>query len=100
MNNLIALYGAPREVGGQFWAHMNKLITLEGGPKEVGGGFSCYSNKLISLVGSPTKIGGNLTCIDNPIYQVYKLFPDYKSYLDSLDYDYLRGTSIIRWKFQ
>jgi len=36
----------------------------------------------------------------NPIWEIYKLFPNYKSYKDSLDYDYLRGTSIIKWKFK
>lgn len=120
-NELNGLEGAPRYVGGNFWCHVNELMTLQGGPKEVGVGFYCYSNRLITLEGSPREvgrvffcsnnrlitleggpkeIGGDFLCKYNPIWEVCKLFPDWKSYLDSMDYDYLRGTSIIKWKFQ
>ena len=31
---------------------------------------------------------------------MYKLFPDHKSFMDSLDYGYLRGTNISRSRFK
>jgi hypothetical protein len=99
-NNLTSLKGSPEVVGGDFSCSFNKLTSLEGGPKEVGGSFNCQRNKLITLEGGPNKVGGSFLCQGNPISFVYKLFPDHKAYLDSLDYDYLRGTSIIKWKFK
>jgi hypothetical protein len=99
-NKLTTLEGGPREVGGDFNCYSNKLITLEGSPQEVGGHFYCYNNKLITLEGSPREVGGSFYCNDNPIYSVYKLFPDYKSYMDSLDYNYLRGTDIVKTRFK
>ncbi len=99
-NKLTTLEGGPREVGGYFNCNDNQLITLEGGPREVGGNFNCRDNKLITLEGSPREVGGNFYCGDNPIYSVYKLFPDHKSYMDSLDYNYLRGTDIVKSRFQ
>jgi hypothetical protein len=99
-NKLITLEGSPREVGGDFSCYNNKLTTLEGSPKEVGGNFNCRDNKLATLEGSPREVGGNFYCIGNPIYSVYKLFPDHKSYMDSLDYNYLRGTDIVKSRFQ
>jgi len=105
-NKLITLEGGSREVGGYFNCNNNKLITLEGGPREVGGNFYCYNNKLTTLEGGPIKVGGGFNCYSeilkdaNPIYSVYKLFPDHKSYMDSLDYSYLRGTDIVRSRFK
>ena len=34
------------------------------------------------------------------ILGVYKLFPDHTSFIDSLDYNYLRGMSIDRRRFK
>jgi len=105
-NQLITLEGSPTEVVGYFNCNNNKLITLEGGPREVGGNFYCYNNKLTTLEGGPIKVGGGFNCYSeilkdaNPIYSVYKLFPDHKSYMDSLDYSYLRGTDIVRSRFK
>ena len=73
---------------------------MEGGPSRVGGNYWCNNNNLISLEGGPTYFSGQFDCDNNPISQIYKLFPNHKSFMDSLDYDYLRGTSIIKWKFQ
>ena len=99
-NQLTTLEGSPKEVGGNFYCIDNQLITLEGGPREVGGNFYCIDNQLITLEGGPREVGGNFDCSDNPIYSVYKLFPDYKSFMDSLDYNYLRGTDIVKSRFQ
>jgi hypothetical protein len=99
-NQLTALEGGPREVGGDFLCYRNQLTTLEGGPREVNGGFYCDSNQLTTLEGGPREVGGYFNCAGNPIYSIYKLFPDYKSYLDSLDYGYLRGTDISKSRFK
>ena len=120
-NSLTSLEGSPSEVGGMFWCGSNKLITLKGAPKEVGGDFQCQYNKLTNLEGSPSKVGGNFFCYnneltsleggpkeigrafdcdDNPIYEVYRLFPNYKYFMDSLDYNYLRGKTIDKLRFQ
>jgi hypothetical protein len=98
-NKLTTLEGGPREVGGDFGCSNNKLTTLEGSPREIGGDFYCRNNKLTTLEGSP-RIGGDFYCNDNPIYLVYKLFPDHKTFMDSLDYGYLRGTNIFKVRFQ
>ena len=99
-NKLTTLEGSPREVTGYFNCYNNKLITLEGGPQEVTGYFDCANNKLITLEGGPREVGGDFVCNDNPIYSVYKLFPNYKSFMDSMDYSYLRGVDIVKSRFQ
>ena len=129
-NQLTSLKGCPREVGHNFICRNNQLTSLEGGPEEVGGGFSCSHNKLTSLKGSPREVGGNFNCEDNqlksldggpirigvgqiftypqdlfncignPIYNVYNIFGSFKEYQDSLDYNYLRGTDIVKSRFQ
>jgi len=99
-NKLITLEGGPRSVGEYFDCSYNQLTTLEGGPIKVGGYFNCYSNQLTSLKGCPKVVGVDFNCSYNPIYSVYKLFPDHKSYMDSLDYSYLRGTDIVRSRFK
>jgi hypothetical protein len=99
-NKLTTLKGGPQEVGGDFNCNYNKLITLEGSPREVGGYFYCYNNKLTSLEGGPREVGGHFNCSDNPIYSVYRLFSDHKSFMDSLDYNYLRGTDIVKSRFE
>jgi len=99
-NKLTNLDGGPKEVGGEFNCSVNKLITLKGSPNKVGGGFHCHENNLITLEGGPKEVGGDFVCISNPIFQVYKLFPNYKSFMDSLDYNYLRGRNIDRRRFE
>jgi len=99
-NKLTTLEGGPQEVGGYFYCYNNKLTTLEGGPREVGGDFYCNDNQLITLEGGPREVGGSFNCNNNPIYSVYKLFPDHKSYMDSLDYSYLRGKDIVKSRFK
>jgi hypothetical protein len=99
-NQLTTLEGGPREVGGNFYCHDNQLTTLEGSPREVGGNFNCYDNQLTTLEGGPREVGGDFYCYENTIYSVYQLFPDYTSFMDSLDYGYLRGTNIVKSRFQ
>ena len=57
-------------------------------------------NKLITLDGCPNEIGGILYCEGNPIWDIYYLFDDHKEYQDSLDYNYLRGTNIVKSRFK
>ena len=88
------------KVTGDFYCNNNNLTSLEGGPKEVGGEFYCTDNELTILEGAPREVGGNFYCYNNPIYSVYKLFPDHKFYMDSLDYNYLRGKDIVKSRFK
>jgi hypothetical protein len=99
-NKLTTLEGAPKEVGGHFICQKNKLTSLDFAPIRVGGGFYCSDNELITLEGLPREVGGNFDCSDNPIHNVYKLFPDYKSFMDSLDYNYLRGGQIVKRRLE
>jgi hypothetical protein len=39
-------------------------------------------------------------CRGNPIYEVYKFFYSHKYFIDSLDYNYLRGRNIVKSRFQ
>ncbi len=102
-NQLTTLKGSPEEVGGGFnccniKTTKKKLISIEGSPKYVDGTFNCSYNEITSLEGGPKEVGGDFICSDNPIHSVYKLFPDYKSFMDSLDYGYLRGMDIIEFR--
>jgi len=99
-NKLTTLEGGPSQVGGDFYCGNNKLITLEGGPSHVSGDFYCYENQLTSLEGCPSEIGGDFDCDYNPIHQVYRLFKNYNSFKDSLDYGYLRGMDIVKYRFK
>ena len=99
-NQLTSLDGSPTTVGGYFSCMSNKLITLEGGPKEVGGAFFCNNNQLISLEGCPSEFNF-IYCKWNPIEVIYDLFGSFhKEYQDSLDYNYLRGTNIVKSRFK
>jgi hypothetical protein len=111
VNKLTTLEGAPEEVGGNFMCSHNELTSLVGSPKIVVGGFCCQSNKLITLEGAPKEIGfgfnipgsgfhGHFRCDFNPIFEVYRIFPSRESFMDSLDYGYLSGNNIIKWRFE
>jgi hypothetical protein len=120
-NNLLSLVGSPKYITGKFECYDNKLTTLEGAPIEISSNFSCSYNKLTTLEGAPQKIGGHLICRDNklislegcplmemgiiecnnnPIFQIYKLFLTHESYLESLDYGYLRGENISKRRLE
>ncbi len=99
-NHLSSLKGGPKEVGGDFYCGNNGLKTLEGGPTEVGGDFCCSYNQLETLEGGPIEVGGDFYCDHNLISPIYNLFGSYKKYQDSLDYNYLRGTNIIKSRFE
>jgi hypothetical protein len=98
-NKLISLEGAPISVGRDFYCDSNQLKSLEGSPLSVGGGFYCNSNQLKSLEGISGRISGAIYChynklrdvkgvkdgwlgdfsVDgNPVYEIFKLFPEYK----------------------
>ena len=99
-NQLTTLEGAPREVGGHFNCNDNQLTTLEGGPREVGGSFYCYNNQLTTLEGGPREVGGVFNCYYNPVYAIYNLFKNHKEFMDSLDWDYIRGNKIVKSRFE
>jgi hypothetical protein len=71
---------------------------MRGAPTEVRN-FNCKHNYLTNLEGGPSYVSGVFDCNFNPIWNIYYLFPDYKSYIDSLDYNYLRGNDIIKFRF-
>jgi hypothetical protein len=99
-NKLVSLEGCVKKVGNDFICTYNKLTTLVGGPIKVGGTYLCAYNNLISLEGAPTSLGDSIKCYDNPIYEVYILFGSLDRYKASLDYNYLRGTNIVRGRFE
>ena len=98
-NQLTSLDGSPTTVGGHFYCSNNLLTTLEGGPKEVGGNFFCSHNLLTSLEGCPSEFK-YIYCKWNPMDKIYYIFGSFKEYKDSLDYNYLRGTDIIKLRFK
>jgi len=98
-NKLTTLEGSPREVGWHFDCSYNKLNTLEGAPREVGGAFDCKNNQLTTLKGAPERVGGSFLCRYNPVYNIYELFYNHKDFMDSLDWDYIRGNNIVMSRF-
>ena len=119
-NKLTTLEGCPTEVAGDFWCNNNQLTTLEGCPENmsVGGDFYCQYNKLTTLEGCPKEVGGDFSCynnqltiinwndvytlnpisfnlVGNPIFQVYRIFPDFKTFKDSLEWNYFKEPNII-----
>lgn len=101
-NELTSLKGCPKEIHGYFSCNVNELVSLNYGPKKVYGSYyNCSANKLISLDGYTIDVNQFLYCLRNPIYELCSLF-HYNLYLyfDSLDYNYLRGNEIIKFRFQ
>jgi hypothetical protein len=99
-NSLISLKGAPKKISSIFNCNNNNLTSLEHGPEEVGGNFDCGHNKLFSLEGAPLKLSVKMSTFGNPINYIYNHFPDHNSYIESLDYNYLRGDKIIKGRFE
>jgi hypothetical protein len=105
-NKLISLKGSPNRIGGHFNCDRNKLTTLIGGTKilktptrfTTRSVYSCDKNKLTSLEGGPNEFPDDFDfyCMDNPINTIYKLFPDYKSCIESInDYNFLRDDMTV-----
>ena len=82
------------KVSGSFYCYNNNLTSLEGSPTHVSGSFNCYNNNLTSLEGGPDEMG-DFNCDNNPITPLYKVFNDYKKFILSLDYLYLRPDMMI-----
>ena len=98
-NQLTTLEGSPESVGGTFDCCNNHLTTLEGAPERVGRDFYCDNNQLTIIEGEPREVGGNFYFYKNPIYTLYKLFNNYKEFMDSLDWSYIRGNKIVMSRF-
>lgn len=96
------LVGCPKYVGKNFLCHYCGLTSLEGCPSEVGGDMYLYANdELFNPTGITEKIKGDFYyfCPNGyadpvPFHWVYDLFPNHKSFIDSLDYNYFRGGKI------
>ena len=86
-------------VSGYFDCSDNKLTTLEGAPREVGGNFYCKNNQLTTLEGAPERVS-YIRCDYNPVHGIYKLFKNKKDFMDSLDWDYIRGNNIVMSRFK
>jgi hypothetical protein len=116
-NNLTKLEGCPI-YSGNFYCYNNKLTSLEGGPNIVGGNldywnwnnletrrvgsyFDYRNNKITNLEVGPIYFGnGDFSCDGNPIFQIFKLFRNEKSFMNSLDYNYIIGKDIDKRRFQ
>lgn len=98
MNILSSLEGAPTRVGGSFFCSLNHHLTsLKGLPKFIGK--DLYFNNCKNLW-DPTglrdvQIGGNVYGAGSPIWDLIEVFPDFKTFQESLDYNYITGP--IRW---
>jgi hypothetical protein len=81
----------------------NQLTSLEYCPREVGENFDCGLNK-ITIIKQELEflnIVHNFYIGYNPIHEVYKLFGDFKSFKDSLDYNYFRAPNqIVKHRFE
>ena len=99
-NKLTTLEGGPREVGFSFFCQHNQLTTLKGSPEIVGGDFYCGYNQLTTLEGAPREVRFEFSFRDNPVYQIYELFKKRKVFMDSLDWDYIRGNKIVKSRFE
>jgi hypothetical protein len=99
-NKLTTLKGSPERVGGSFLCRYNQLTTLEGSPREVGRDFNCMNNQLTTLEGGPREVGRSFYCYRNPVYNIYELFNNHKEFMDSLDWDYIRGNKIVKSRFK
>lgn len=99
-NQLVSLDGSPKEVGGSFYCNNNQLTSLEGSPRIVGGSFMSSHNKLITLEGAPKIVSDGFYFSSNPIWNIYAIFRTYEDYVYSLDYNYLRGTNIVKSRFK
>ena len=97
-HDLTSLKGAPNYVGGDFYCSGNKLTSLKGGPSFVSGNYSCFNNKLITLEGMPGQVG-KFDFSNNPVYVISKLFNNQKDFIYSLDWEYLKGDNIIKFRF-
>jgi hypothetical protein len=99
-NKLTSLSGGPADVYYNYNCSYNEITSLEGAPVEVGGYFCCNNNELKTLNGLPKVIGGFFDCSRNYINEVYKLFATLRKFKSSLEYEYLDGANIIKYKFK
>jgi hypothetical protein len=122
-NKLVTLEGGPKEVGGDYYCDWNQLTSLLGAPKYLDGDFDCSHNRLESLMSMPVGLkfidcdtnnisspegikSAKLFKFDeNPIYSIYRLFSMFddekmaSSFIESMDYNYIRGNNIVRSRF-
>jgi hypothetical protein len=99
-NELKSLEGSPHTVVGDFDCSNNELKSLEGCTHTVGGNFYCQYNQL-TIINDELEFVEYFDISYNPIDEVFKLFPDFKSFKYSLDYNYLRyPNQIVKNRFE
>lgn len=126
-NNLTSLNGGPKVALNYYYCAKNRLTSLEGGPEKTNH-FECLYNDIKSINYIPSSQFFNInnnkltdvnslkmlyskkisnqeehfsyTFLDNPLFSLYNLFDNYKEFFKSLDYDYVRGDTIIMSRFE
>jgi hypothetical protein len=108
-NNLLTSFGdSPiMEIGVQFNCSNNKLESLSGCPKEIGTGINFSKNNIKKIFledlefvdfggayGQTTNNPVMFNCEGNPIFEIFKIFGDHKSFVQSLDYNYFNESDV------
>ena len=88
-NKLTSLKGSPKEVYDKFDCNHNELTSLQYAPKIIRGKFDCCSNKIKTFEYFPSYVE-DFSCNGNPIYEVWKLFWDWKKIELLNDFDIFR----------
>lgn len=100
-NSLTTLDGSLlKKINDDYYCNNNKLTTLIGGPEIINVDFNCSDNNLINIDGFPKEVNGLFCVHNNPVYNLLKLFKNKREFEASLDYNYLRGTDIIKHRFE
>ena len=88
------------KVGHQFNCSNNRLESLSGCPKEIGTEINFSKNNIKKVVRQDLEFvdfGGAyeqsinkslINCEGNPIFEIFKIFGEHKSFVQSLDYNY------------
>lgn len=66
-NELISLFGAPKEVKGNFLCKENQLTNLVYAPQIIEGRFNCIKNQITTLIGGPIMVGIGYNCSVNQL---------------------------------
>lgn len=98
-NQLKSLKHVSQNIQGDFNCFSNQLTSFNGGPEYVGYLFDCRFNQITSLDGLG-EVGDFLELGSNPIDNLLTVFKTLTNLKKSMDYSYLRGTSIDTIRFK
>jgi hypothetical protein len=70
------------------------------GSVDVDGDVNLYGDGLVKLPLKFGRVSGDFDCCDNPVREIYKLLKNHKDFMDSLDWDYIRGNKIVKSRFK